>query len=90
MKLDFPRFKGADPTAWVYRALKYFHYDQTLEPEKVMHASYHLDEEALVWFQDYEHGIHNWHEFVRVVQIRFGPVSYDDPMEVLIVTQIST
>uniref|UniRef100_A0A2N9FF46 Uncharacterized protein n=1 Tax=Fagus sylvatica TaxID=28930 RepID=A0A2N9FF46_FAGSY len=47
MKLDFPRFKGADPIAWVYRALKYFHYYQTLEPEKVMHASYHLDEEAL-------------------------------------------
>uniref|UniRef100_A0A2N9JAD1 Chromo domain-containing protein n=1 Tax=Fagus sylvatica TaxID=28930 RepID=A0A2N9JAD1_FAGSY len=54
MKLDFPRFKGGDPTAWVYRALQYFHYYQVLEPEKVMHASYHLDEEALVWFQDYE------------------------------------
>uniref|UniRef100_A0A2N9EEA7 Integrase catalytic domain-containing protein n=1 Tax=Fagus sylvatica TaxID=28930 RepID=A0A2N9EEA7_FAGSY len=35
MKLDFPRFKGGDPTAWVYRALQYFHYYQVLEPEKV-------------------------------------------------------
>uniref|UniRef100_A0A2N9FP25 Uncharacterized protein n=1 Tax=Fagus sylvatica TaxID=28930 RepID=A0A2N9FP25_FAGSY len=34
MKLDFPRFKGGDPTAWVYRALQYFHYYQVLEPEK--------------------------------------------------------
>uniref|UniRef100_A0A2N9I334 Chromo domain-containing protein n=1 Tax=Fagus sylvatica TaxID=28930 RepID=A0A2N9I334_FAGSY len=34
MKLDFPRFKGGDPTAWVYRALQYFHYYQILEPEK--------------------------------------------------------
>ena len=50
MKLDFLRFKGGDPTAWMYRALQYFHYYQVLEPEKVMHASYHLDEEALVWF----------------------------------------
>jgi hypothetical protein len=48
-----------------------------------MHASCHIDEEAPVWFQDCEHEIHNWHEFVRVVQIRFGPTNYDDPMEML-------
>jgi hypothetical protein len=83
MKLNFPRFKGGDPTAWVYRALQYFHYYQILEPEKVMHASYHLDEEALVWFQDCEHELHGWNDFVRAIQIRFGPASYDDPMELL-------
>uniref|UniRef100_A0A2N9G2Y4 Ty3 transposon capsid-like protein domain-containing protein n=1 Tax=Fagus sylvatica TaxID=28930 RepID=A0A2N9G2Y4_FAGSY len=83
MKLDFPRFKGGNPTAWVYRALQYFHYYQVLEPEKVMHASYHLDEEALVWFQDCEHELHGWNDFVRAIQIRFGPASYDDPMELL-------
>ena len=47
-EVGLPRFKGGDPTAWVYRALQYFHYYQVPEPEKVMHASYHLDEEALV------------------------------------------
>jgi hypothetical protein len=83
MKLDFPRFKGGDPTAWVYRALQYFHYYQVPEPKKVMHASYHLDEEALVWFQDCEHELHGWNDFVRAIQIRFGPASYDDPMELL-------
>uniref|UniRef100_A0A2N9GXV5 Ty3 transposon capsid-like protein domain-containing protein n=1 Tax=Fagus sylvatica TaxID=28930 RepID=A0A2N9GXV5_FAGSY len=83
MKLDFPRFKGGDPTAWVYRPLQYFHYYQVLESEKVMHASYHLDEEALVWFQDCEHELHGWNDFVRAIQIRFGPASYDDPMELL-------
>ena len=83
MKLDFPRFKGGDPTAWVYRALQYFHYYQVPEPEKVIHASYHLDEEALVWFQDCEHELHGWNDFVRDIQIRFGLASYDDPMELL-------
>uniref|UniRef100_A0A2N9GVS5 Integrase catalytic domain-containing protein n=1 Tax=Fagus sylvatica TaxID=28930 RepID=A0A2N9GVS5_FAGSY len=72
MKLDFPRFKGGDPTAWVYRALQYFHYYQVPEPEKVMHASYHLDEEALVWFQDCEHELHGWNDFVRAIQIRLA------------------
>jgi hypothetical protein len=67
----------------VYRALQYFHYYQIPEPKKVMHASYHLDEEALVWFQDCEHELHGWHDFVRAIQIRFGSASYDDPMELL-------
>jgi hypothetical protein len=83
MKLDFPRFKGGDPTAWVYRALQYFHYYQIPEPEKAMHASYHLNEVALVWFQDCEHELHGWNDFVRTIQIRFGPASYDNPMELL-------
>ena len=83
MNLDFSRFKGGDPTAWVYRALQYFHYYQIPKPEKVMHASYHLDEEALVWFQDCEHQLQGWNDFVRAKQIRFGLASYDDPMELL-------
>uniref|UniRef100_A0A2N9GA58 Retrotransposon gag domain-containing protein n=1 Tax=Fagus sylvatica TaxID=28930 RepID=A0A2N9GA58_FAGSY len=41
------------------------------------------DEEALVWFQDCEHELHGWNDFVRAIQIRFGPASYDDPMELL-------
>ena len=84
MKLDFPRYKGGDPTSWVYIALQYFHYYQVPKTEKVMQASYHLDEEALVWFQDCEHEITCCNDFVRAVQVRFGPASYDDPMELLI------
>jgi hypothetical protein len=83
VKLEFPRFKGGDPTSWVYRALQFFHYYQIPEEEKVTHASYHLDEEALIWFQDSEHEIFNWTDFVRAVQMRFGLATYDDPMETL-------
>uniref|UniRef100_A0A2N9FIE8 Integrase catalytic domain-containing protein n=1 Tax=Fagus sylvatica TaxID=28930 RepID=A0A2N9FIE8_FAGSY len=69
VKLEFPRFRGGDPTSWVYRALQFFHYYQIPEEEKVIHASYHLDEEALIWFQDCEHEIFNWTDFVRAVQM---------------------
>uniref|UniRef100_A0A2N9G868 Reverse transcriptase domain-containing protein n=1 Tax=Fagus sylvatica TaxID=28930 RepID=A0A2N9G868_FAGSY len=48
-----------------------------------MHASYHLDDDALIWFQDSEHAINCWDEFVRTILLRFGPASYDDPMESL-------
>uniref|UniRef100_A0A2N9J8Y4 Reverse transcriptase n=1 Tax=Fagus sylvatica TaxID=28930 RepID=A0A2N9J8Y4_FAGSY len=83
VKLEFPRFRGGDPTSWVYRALQFFHYYQIPEEEKVIHASYHLDEEALIWFQDCEYEILNWTDFVRAVQLRFGLATYDDPMETL-------
>uniref|UniRef100_A0A2N9HKA3 RNA-directed DNA polymerase n=1 Tax=Fagus sylvatica TaxID=28930 RepID=A0A2N9HKA3_FAGSY len=83
MKLEFPRFKGGDPNPWIYKAIQYFHYYQVQDAEKVMHASYHLDDDALIWFQDSEHVITCWDEFVRTILLRFGPASYDDPMESL-------
>ena len=48
-----------------------------------MNASYHLDDEALIWFQDCERSLNSWETFVRAIQVKFGPSSYDDPMETL-------
>ena len=48
-----------------------------------MNASYHLDDEAFIWFQDCERSLDSWETFVRAIQVRFGPSSYDDPMEAL-------
>ena len=48
-----------------------------------MNASYHLDDEALAWFQDCERFLDSRETFVRAIQVRFGPSSYDDPMETL-------
>ena len=48
-------------------------------------ASYHMDGEALIWFQDAEEAglFTSWEAFVKVLQIRFGNIAYDDPMEAL-------
>ena len=54
------------------------------EAEKVLHASYHLDDDALIWFQSCEHDLGCWDNFARAIQFRFGPPSYNDPMELLI------
>ena len=50
-----------------------------------MMASYHLDEEALIWFQDAEQsgGFSSWEVFIKALQTRFGVTAYDDPMEAL-------
>ena len=51
VKLDFPRFCGGEPTSWIYKTNQYFKYYRILEQEKLMMASFHMDDEALVWFQ---------------------------------------
>jgi hypothetical protein len=84
MEFEFPRFKGGDPTSWMFRAIQYFEYYQVHDASKVMHASYHLDDDALIWFKSCEHDLGCWDNFARAIQLRFGPPSYDDPMELLI------
>uniref|UniRef100_A0A2N9HCK6 Retrotransposon gag domain-containing protein n=1 Tax=Fagus sylvatica TaxID=28930 RepID=A0A2N9HCK6_FAGSY len=42
------------------------------------------DDDALIWFQSCEHDLGCWDNFARAIQLRFGPPSYDDPMELLI------
>lgn len=48
-------------------------------------ASYHLQGEAMVWYQDVMNsGIFtNWDSFCRALQVRFGLMTYYDPMEAL-------
>ena len=50
-----------------------------------MMASYHLEEEALIWFQDAEQagGFTSWEVFVKALQTHFGVTAYDDPMKAL-------
>ncbi|XP_035542078.1 uncharacterized protein K02A2.6-like [Juglans regia] len=48
-------------------------------------ASYYMDGEALVWYQEALEGgqFRDWDTFARSLLIRFGPTAYDDPMEAL-------
>ena len=83
IRLEFPKFSRGDPSAWIFRAVHFFHYYEIPEEEKILNASYHLDDEAFIWFQDCERSLDSWETFVRAIQGRFGPSSYDDPMEAL-------
>ena len=48
-------------------------------------AFYHLDGEALIWFQDSKQasGFASWEVFIRALQSCFGTSTYNDPMEAL-------
>ena len=83
MKLDFPRFCGEEPTSWIYKANQYFNYYRILEPKKLTMASFHMEGEALVCFQEGEDAevFGTWEALVQAMLIRFGSIAYDDPME---------
>ena len=50
-----------------------------------MLASFHMEGEALIWFQEGEEtGVfHDWDSLIRALHVRFGTTAYDDPMETL-------
>ena len=82
VRLDFPRFKGDDPASWVYKSNQYFSFYQAPFDERLLMASFHMDGDALVWFQDNdENGVFaTWEGFVDALLTRFGSTAYEDPM----------
>ena len=84
-RLDFPRFNGENPTGWIYKAEQFFHYKKTEANEKVLLASFHLQDDALEWYQWFEQSQPNvqWEEFTQALCIRFGPSDYEDFDEAL-------
>lgn len=84
MSLDFPRFDGENPSAWTYKVNQFFDYYQTPLYQRIRMASFHMEGEALVWFQDADEArqFPTWDAFLQALLIRFGPV-FDNPMEAL-------
>ena len=58
----------------MYKANQYFGYYQTPATETIMVASFHMDQEALIWFQDAEEAgvFSNWEGMVQALHVRFG------------------
>nr|XP_023929288.1 uncharacterized protein LOC112040632 [Quercus suber] len=80
IKLEFPRFRGEEPTAWVYKANQYFRYYKTPDPKKFLMDAFHMEGEALIWFQDGEEAglFGDWSAFVQALQVRFGSTASEE------------
>jgi hypothetical protein len=78
-RLDFPMFDGNNPTGWIYKVEQFFEHYHTLERQKLKLAEFHMEGEALNWFQKSEECgyFHNWKGFTNALLLRF------DPMETL-------
>jgi hypothetical protein len=84
MRLDFPSFYGDNPSAWTYKVNQFFDHYQTPLYQRIRMSSFHMEGEALVWFQDVDEvGLFpTWDSFLQALLIRFDP-TYDDPMKAL-------
>ncbi|XP_026383595.1 uncharacterized protein LOC113279101 [Papaver somniferum] len=79
-KLDFPRFDGSNPRAWIRKCERYFYLSSIDNTKKVDIVSIHLDDKADAWFLDYQEGksFIDWSPFAYDVCCRFEDVSYDN------------
>ncbi|RWW84992.1 hypothetical protein BHE74_00006371 [Ensete ventricosum] len=55
MKVDFTRSKEGDPIEWIACAKRYFWFYRTADATRVEIAAIHLEEDAIQWFNWYEH-----------------------------------
>lgn len=86
-KMDFPRFnEGDDPLGWIYKAEHYFDFFNIDDAKKIKLASFHMEREALQWFQwarcltTYS----SWEEFTKILCQEFGPSEMEDLAESLV------
>ncbi|XP_043700319.1 uncharacterized protein LOC122651046 [Telopea speciosissima] len=91
--LEFPRFVGTDPTGWIFKAERFFDYHRTPDDQRLLISSFHMDDEALQWFQWMYRSAQftTWAQFTRALEVRFGPTEFDDPQASLAkLSQITT
>lgn len=85
LKLEFRRFDGVNPEVWIYKANQFYSYYQTPNGQKIFLASFHVEGDALTWFQDSEEAgvFTSWEAFTKTLYTRFRLTAYDDPMETM-------
>jgi len=84
-QIDFPHFSSEDPMRWIYKVEKFFRYQRTAANERVVLASFHLQDDALQWYRWFEKARPNitWEEFTQALCVCFGPTNYEDFDEAL-------
>ncbi|XP_075478825.1 uncharacterized protein LOC142519678 [Primulina tabacum] len=82
MRLEVPHISGINPSAWISRIQRYFDFYNTPDSQRLVIASFHLDGDALDWY-DWMHRnqlLDNWSAFLVAVEKRFGPSEFEDSL----------
>lgn len=92
-KITLINFDGANPHDWIFQAERYFTYYSTPEDQRVELASFHMQGQALTWFQwmHRNNQISSWPALSKAVEKRFGPPTFLNPQATLFkLKQLST
>ncbi|XP_019240631.1 PREDICTED: uncharacterized protein LOC109220626 [Nicotiana attenuata] len=73
--VEFGRFCGENPEAWLFQAERYFAHYGIADDEKLTIASFYLDGDALEWYRWLYRNkqLAGWEHFAEKVRIRFLP-----------------
>ncbi|KAE8665795.1 hypothetical protein F3Y22_tig00112528pilonHSYRG00009 [Hibiscus syriacus] len=79
-KLSLPPFDGSNPLDWIFQAELYFNYYQLPPEDRLSTISFYMQGQALSWFMWMYNNqqLTTWDAFVRDLEMRFGPSSYDN------------
>ncbi|XP_020978093.1 uncharacterized protein LOC110271493 [Arachis ipaensis] len=93
MKVDFPRFSGAeDVSQWIYRVERFFRIYDIPEDQRLDLVAVNLEGRALAWFQMWERlePMTDWLAISTALQMQFGPSHFENPREELLKLKQST
>ncbi|KAL0399243.1 UNVERIFIED_CONTAM: Retrovirus-related Pol polyprotein from transposon.6 [Sesamum radiatum] len=79
-KLLLPSFDGTAPLDWLFQADQFFSFYQVPPVQRLPMVSFYMQGEALSWFKwmHSNHQLSSWDAFVRALELRFGPSSFDN------------
>lgn len=79
-KLQLLPFEGADPLDWLFQAEQFFTFYNIPVEQRLSMAAFYMKGEALSWFKwMFQNGqLSDWMSFVRALELRFGPSTYDN------------
>ncbi|GJR96491.1 ty3-gypsy retrotransposon protein [Tanacetum coccineum] len=85
MRLDVPKFTGADPDAWLFAIQEYFTLLNAPADQRLRIVGFNLEGAAAEWFRWMSRNglITDWERFVENVRDRFGPSKFEDPQGAL-------
>ncbi|XP_068645209.1 uncharacterized protein [Aristolochia californica] len=82
-KLTFPTYDGStNPLIWLQCCEHFFWHQRTHPEERVSLAGFHLLDEALLWYSQFDsaHLDHDWELFKESCLLRFGAPACSNPL----------
>ncbi|XP_039138145.1 uncharacterized protein LOC120275588 [Dioscorea cayenensis subsp. rotundata] len=77
-RIEVPLFTGEHALSWLFQINHYFHFHQIPDDHRIAMAAFYMTGQALQWFQWLysTSQLSHWDDFVRKLELRFGPSSF--------------